>query len=346
MSRRAKTSQAEAPGQDSFLDVVANLVGIILILIMVVGSQVKNAYVANLQAQAADADATPPAPSALERDAQAADAAAKAIEKDFQLLASKMEREAFEISYRKAERDRLNTLVAAAEQTLAEDRNKLSEAQKAEYDLFAQLNGARRELRDLKLAKSATLNVPETPGIIEHLPTPLAKTVFGKELHLRLVDGKIAYVPFNELTERLKEDAPKNIWKLKDSSRITEVLGPVDGFRMKYTLIKSEKAIHTQGGVARGHAIELERFILVPVSDDLGEPVDLALQPNSALRSILREYPPDRTTVTVWVYPNSFENFRALKAALFKLGFATAGRPLPDGAPIGGSPDGSHSAAQ
>jgi hypothetical protein len=205
MSRRSKVSQAEAPGQDSFLDVVANLVGIILILIMVVGSQVKNAYVANLQAKAANADATPPALSALERDVQSAEAAAQAVEKDFQSLTAKMQREAFEISYRKAERDRLNTLVAAAEQTLAEDRNKLSDAQKAEYDLFAQLNGARRELRDLKLAKSATLNVPETPGIIEHLPTPLAKTVFGKELHLRLVDGKIAYVPFNEFAARLKE---------------------------------------------------------------------------------------------------------------------------------------------
>lgn len=346
MSRRARTSQVEAPGQDSFLDVVANLVGIILILIMVVGSQVKNAYVANLQAKAASADAAPPQPSALERDAKAAEDAAKAVEKDFQALAAKMQREAFEISFRKAERDRLNTLVVAAEKTLNATRSELSDAQKAEYDLYAQLNGARRELRDLKLAKSATLNAPETPGVIEHLPTPLAKTVFGKELHLRLQDGKITYVPLNELVERLKEDAPKNSWKLKDSTKITEVIGPLDGFRMKYTLVKVEKAMHTQGGVARGHFVELEKFILIPVTDDLGEPLDMALQPGSGLRSILREYPPDRTTVTVWVYPNSFEQFRSLKAALFKLGFATAGRPLPDGTPIGGSPDGSHSAAQ
>jgi hypothetical protein len=324
--------------------VVANLVGIILILIMVVGSQFKNAYVASLQAPTTEA---PPAePTALERDVQAAQTAAAAVEKDFQSLTAKMQREAFEVNYRKLERDRLSMLITAAEQDMGAKRNELTDAQKAEYDLYAQLNVARRELRDLKLAKAATLNAPPTPGVIEHLPTPLAKTVFGKELHLRLQDGKITYVPLNELVERLKAEAPKNAWKLKDAPRITEVLGPLDGFRMKYTLAKVERTMQTSGGAMRGNFIELEKFILVPVSDDLGEPLDLAIQPGSGLRSILREYPPDRTTVTVWVYPESFEQFRALKAALFKLGFATAGRPLPEGHPIGGSPEGSHSAAQ
>ena len=42
MSRRAKAISADAPGQDSFLDVVANLVGIFLILIIIVGSQAKS----------------------------------------------------------------------------------------------------------------------------------------------------------------------------------------------------------------------------------------------------------------------------------------------------------------
>ena len=37
--KRPREDQAEAPGQDSFLDVVANLVGILIILVMVVGAQ-------------------------------------------------------------------------------------------------------------------------------------------------------------------------------------------------------------------------------------------------------------------------------------------------------------------
>ena len=55
---------------------------------------------------------------------------------------------------------------------------------------------------------------------------------------------------------------------------------------------------------------------------------------------------PSRTTITIWVYPNSFEQFRQLKAELFKLGYLTAGRPLPEDFPIGGSPDGTRSAAE
>ena len=42
MKRRA-ASELPTPGQDSFLDVVANLVGILIILVMVVGMQARQA---------------------------------------------------------------------------------------------------------------------------------------------------------------------------------------------------------------------------------------------------------------------------------------------------------------
>jgi hypothetical protein len=45
-------------------------------------------------------------------------------------------------------------------------------------------------------------------------------------------------------------------------------------------------------------------------------------------------------------YPESFGDFRTLKKALFDLGYTTAARPLPPGILIGGSPNGSRSAAQ
>jgi hypothetical protein len=127
---------------------------------------------------------------------------------------------------------------------------------------------------------------------------------------------------------------------------MTETLGPLDGFRMQYTLVRTERNVTTGVGVARASYVELERFVLLPESDDLGEPMDLALAPDSAIRRMLKDYPPDHTTITVWVYPDSFRDFRRFKTAMFNLGYATAGRPLPEGHPIGGSPDGSHSAAQ
>ncbi len=41
--RRRGSSSTEAPGQDSFLDIVANLVGILIILVMVVGARARQA---------------------------------------------------------------------------------------------------------------------------------------------------------------------------------------------------------------------------------------------------------------------------------------------------------------
>ena len=169
----------------------------------------------------------------------------------------------------------------------------------------------------------------------------MAKTVFGKELHLRL-RRRLAFIPWDELVEQLKQDAPLKTWKLKDTPRITEFLGPVKGFRLKYTLQQSREMTSVPGGMALQMRVELDRFVLIPIADDLGEPLDAALAGPSQFRTILEADDPNRTTITVWVYPDSFNDFRRLKAELFRLGYSTAGRPMPEGLPIGGSPGGPH----
>jgi hypothetical protein len=71
-----------------------------------------------------------------------------------------------------------------------------------------------------------------------------------------------------------------------------------------------------------------------------------ALQPGSEFNATLQGLNPDRTTVTVWVYPDSFNAYRELKQYLFGRGFLCAARPLPADHPLGGSPNGSRSSAQ
>ncbi len=61
------------------------------------------------------------------------------------------------------------------------------------------------------------------------------------------------------------------------------------------------------------------------------------------MRTILAGFDPNQATVTVWVYPDSFEQFRVLKEELYKLGYLTASRPMPEGQPISGSPQGTRS---
>jgi len=52
------------------------------------------------------------------------------------------------------------------------------------------------------------------------------------------------------------------------------------------------------------------------------------------------------STITLWVYPDSFELYRSLQKHAHSLGYQVAGRPLPFGVPIAGSPAGTRSAGQ
>jgi hypothetical protein len=84
----------------------------------------------------------------------------------------------------------------------------------------------------------------------------------------------------------------------------------------------------------------------VDAEDNLGEPFEQAMQPTSQFRARLGTFDPKRTTVTFWVYSDSFEQFRQVKTELFRLGFLTAARPQTADMPIGASPEGSRSTSE
>lgn len=337
--RKANSAFDLAPGQDSFLDVTCNLVGILIILIMVIGTRTQDA--ALHAGPVADHLDAPPKP-----DVAAARNAAAAVESDIHEIDGKIKRQQLEVAYRRKERDKMLEVLTAVEQQFQQRRETLDEEQQRRLAATRDLLAARAQMEDLKASRQALENATPAPSVIEHLPTPMAKTVFGKELHFRLLQGRVTLIPWDELVAKLKEDAPHNVWKLKDATSITETLGPIGGFRMQYTLRRVQQVARVGGGTAIQQRIELDRFVLVPIQDDLGEPLEQALREGSEFLVILKNADPDRTTVTVWVYPDSFNQFRTLKAELFRRGFLTAGRPMPEGHPIGGSPEGSRSASQ
>lgn len=127
---------------------------------------------------------------------------------------------------------------------------------------------------------------------------------------------------------------------------MTETLGPVQGFHLRYTVERRTVESAVQGGTVQRQLAELKQFVLVPMSDELGETVDLALQDDSQFQQLLETMRPGATVITVWTYPDSFADFRRVKRWLFDRGFSTAARPLPEDQPITGSPQGSRSAAQ
>lgn len=337
----------ERPGFDSFLDIVANLVGILVILVMVIGVRAKEALV--------DAAATPQsaAVTALIEEDQSALAAANSqqievqqVTDDVHQLQEKIADVQQETQLQHAYRGHLQALIAAATENLKQRRQHVDQVARAAIRRKLELNQSRSELNDLVRSKQVLDQQEDQPVVLKHIPTPLAKTVFGRELHFRLQDGRLVYVPMTELVSKLRSEWQEKLWKLKDVPEVTETIEGQQGFRMQYTLARKRIVADTPQGPVQREVMHVAGFELIPTRTDLGEPVASAVSPSGDFYKRVTQHDPEHTTVTVWTYPNSYGDFRRIKEQLFNMGYLTAGRPMPAGHPIGGSPQGSRSAAQ
>lgn len=343
--RRFADSQTDA-GSDSFLDIVANIVGILIILVMVVGARVKR-----------DLPEEPPAAAAeelkaLEDQALRAAGAARSLEGEVVALAEQMENLSQEVEVRRAARGRL---LLAAEQMRRDLEARQAALDTQRRDALAtgqQLEVSRRQLEELKRQLALVQQqIPETIKLLSY-PTPIAHTVHGEEAHFQIRNGLVAYVPIEELIDELRRQARELVGQLRDLPEVGGTVGPVHGFRMRYTFARVDVPVEMADRGSRrtfiggGRYAQLVEFTLAPERGDLGETLEEALDPQSDLRTRLAALPQGRTTVTLWVYPDGFEMFRTLRKELYLLGYQVAGRPLPEGVPISGSPHGSKSAAQ
>ncbi len=369
--KRATQDIHDGQNYDSFLDIVANLVGILVILIMVIGVRARDAWQATDPKGTPEvvADVSPPVASTVElpespeptvpqpstNDESLADLQLAILEANGKATSvhrdiAEMDAHIREIErlteIAEAERNEMQLLVSMAEQSLEKRRQSLDDQQRIALEQSKAVDDSRVELASLLAKKSALASEVGEPNILQHHPTPIAKAVFGAEEHFRLLQGRLSFVPINEMTHMLRRDAENKLWKLGSADAVTETIGPVDGYRMKYTLNRRERRVMTEAGPRVQRMVELERFVMVPQSEALGEAVADALSAGSQFQRRLADWIPDQTTVTIWTYPDSFPEFRQLKDYLATRGFTVAARPLPRGYPIGGSPDGSTSSAE
>jgi len=111
-------------------------------------------------------------------------------------------------------------------------------------------------------------------------------------------------------------------------------------------LDKEKGTINRGGQIQTATRIQLVNLSIEPLEDPSGTPVREVLENGHQLDIELAGRDPGSTTITIWVYPESFQSFRLIKQILYKRGFATAARPLPLGHVISGGPNGSRSQAQ
>ena len=313
-------------GEDSFLDTTANLVGIMIILVVLVGSKTTTDAHEHGKEMAAQVEAEYMLAEPVQR--------AQGLQQALVEQAMQVQEHTLEAEYRRAERDRLLEQVTLARQAVDAELGATDEGQRKSIEKQRKFEQLESQLKKTNAMLGAAEEHKRPKIVLEHLPTPMAKTVFGRELHIRLQHGQVTVVPWDQLIEMLKNQLPLAAQRNASRGGIEETLGPVGGFLMRY------KMAAVRGG------FELDRFEIETTPDNRAESLESALSPSGRLRLDLASRDPAETVVTVWVYPDSFDQFRVLKAELFDEGFLCAARPLPDGMRIGASPRGSRSSAQ
>jgi nucleoid-associated protein YgaU len=329
---RPKPEDVSSAGQDSFLDVVTNIVGILIILVMVVGGRVQQIVLsAAPQARAKAAE--------LEREIEERDQAAALVESEVAELAEQARTVATAAAYAGESRVALATAVAAAKVELAKRKDSADKDRITAAEAASRRKELQAEIERCTLEAEGIAHAPVTAKEVLAYPTPIARTVTGEELHFQIDQGRIAYIPLVELFELAKTQTRRHSGSLSTMAQRIETVGPIQDFSLDYVIdVKIDQA--------RGQVLVRSReWVVRPSGPGIGETLEEAIQPQSRFRRVLGDVRPD-TTVTLWCYPDSFEQFRALREELHRLGIPTAGRPMPEGAPIGGSTEGSKSVVQ
>lgn len=376
-------------GSDSFLDIIANIVGILIILIVIAGLRVSRSPVtsadtadsgepqivlddtdtaAHVQPLAMGVDQPHDSDYGLRLPAPAIRSSATAPTAR-PVLAISVPPHTNDLEARQLQRARhgLDRQLAAiqTETESAAKRAELLDSQRTTHTaalssagkdhqsttrVVAQLESA---LQDANRQRSRLANAlieaqaqkrPTTA--IRHRLTSIGHTVRGDEIHFRVAAGRIAVVPVDILQQRLKAQVMRNkSWLLKFHKHEGYV-GPVQGFTMTYVVERQSlsriEQLRTGGGAIH---IGVSRWTIHRQPDLKTESVDEALALEGQFRQTV-QLASEATTLTFWVYPDSFEAYRRLRAFAHQLGFTVAGRPLPAGMQISGSPHGSRSSGQ
>lgn len=277
------------------------------------------------------------------------------ILKDYEREASHLEQELLrvekelseasaELKERKSRQDEFSFRFARGEKTLKEmeDKTKQDEAvlhvsKERQKKLTEEIAALTKEIEALKKTEK-----PKKQWV--HFATPLSKPIDGEEQHYRCIRGRIADTHFTELIGQIRGDLQSHA--LNGSPIIKGSTGPRGGFRLLYMLARTPVVSNQLRNPYAGATLQIMGMQLEAESDLIGETKDQALQAGSEFLTSLEYKPPRLYSITLWVYPDSFELARSVRDLLYERGYSVALRPLPFGFPIQASPMGTSSRAQ
>ena len=330
-------------GQDSFLDIVANLVGILIILVMVVGAHAQSEW-----SQREPNEDLWQQVESLTQEVETTATVARSVQLENHEYEQKIATQASLMLSLDQERHEMLVQLAMAKQEVenlraeqSSEQNKINDAQAELLRNLQELEHAERSLKNLQTESQKT--EVET---IEHYPTPIAKTVFSNEVHFLLSRGKIDYIPMDELVGLMKSQWRLAAEKLTNAEKTMETVGPIDGYRLQYHLVAEAIEVNSPVGVTEQRQTRFDHFDVLPLSTNLGENMVVALERGSEFIERLARLQPANTTISVWVYPDSYRELADLKRFLRQQGFQIANWPLQFGKTVSGGPRGFRASAQ
>jgi hypothetical protein len=205
------------------------------------------------------------------------------------------------------------------------------------------LKGEREKLQK-EISTLRQLPRPKSASILSK--APVAKPAQSTEYHFELRRNRICFINLDRLMELTRADAQVRIRMSDRSPVISNKVGPVGAFSLEYELVRSVPGSMEELLARKNVRFELSGWELVPESGNRGETFEATRGPLSEFSRATNRLSPDRSTITLWVYPDSFTLFRQVRDELTERGFSVAARPLPAGMTIRGSPMGTQSAAQ
>ena len=281
-------------GQDSFLDIVANLVGVLIILVVIVGAQATSAWNQEVEPDGAIAEEI----AAVQQQIVRASNTVKTLQVDNHELESDIRTQSTLALVASEKRHRTLVKLEAVRQEVESRRKTLGEAQQRKFDRLRERAELQQSL-DAIVRESKVISVNQPTIVsktIEHHPTPISQTVFTNIIHVRLFNGRLAIVPVDSLTDLMRGEWKVKADKLKNQHGVSstiETVRPIDNFRLQYEL------------QASGNRIRLAGYHVIALSEQVGRPTAEMLQPGSAFQDCLLYTSPSPRDATLSRMPSS-----------------------------------------
>ena len=376
--RKVPSNQNLEAGQDSFLDVVSNIVGILIILVVVIGAQVKHGLMhakqearehsaqtetqelPPLEMDVAVPAVAPAKPSVavgneakiLEKQ-KALDAKAKQLAgletklRDAQAQTDKVQAEMLDLDMQQQRLDAESSVLLAERAQLGtylEAVRLQMESLQSEEDVkkreLLQLHTKRLEQEEL-LKKLKTRQDALAAAAKNGGP----KMIEHKETPIiRTVDTQEFHFIVQDSCvlfvplDILLKEYERKIQQVSSSLLATGKRTDIIGPMDGFSLYAEAKL--------SGQQLAVFWKLQTPSVQEQGETLTRALRPDSRFQHYLSKLEAGKDVLTFWIYPSGFDTFLELKKAASRQGFAIASRPLPEGTPIAGSPFGQQSVAQ